>query len=242
MQKLNKDFLASVFSEINICLNEDQKNAFAEYYDYLISENAKKNLTRITEPDEVVLKHYIDSAMLLKFFDFENNQDLRIVDLGAGAGFPSIPLKICLTDAEIKMIDSINKKVVFLDETIERLGLNKAEAICARAEDILKEEDFRESFDICVSRAVANLSTLSEYCIPFVRVGGWFVSYKADANSEEIEEARNAIGILGGRLDRVESYVLPGTDEKRCLVFIEKIKKTESRYPRRAGIPSKRPL
>lgn len=242
MQKLNKDFLDKAFSEINICLNEDQKNAFVAYFDHMISENEKKNLTRITEPNNVVLKHYIDSVMLLKYFDFEDNHDLKIVDLGAGAGFPSIPLKICLPNTEMKMIDSINKKVVFLEDTIEMLGLKNAEAICARAEDILKEENFRENFDLCVSRAVANLSTLSEYCIPFVKLGGWFVAYKADANSDEIEEAKNAIEILGGRLDRIESYFLPGTDEKRCLVFIEKIKNTESRYPRRAGIPLKRPL
>ena len=259
--KLNLNYLESSLGKLNICLSDEQKNAFSDYYDFMIHENSKKNLTRIVDDKEVVLKHYIDSIFISKYIDIANNRDLKIVDIGAGAGFPSIPLKICFPDVDILMIDSVKKKVDFLNDVIDLLHLEKAEAICGRAEDILSingfevgsdsEDDFkldeerrffRERFDFCVSRAVANLSTLSEYCIPFVKVGGEFIAYKSDSDSDEIKNAENAISVLGGRIKKIEDFVLPDTDEKRCFVFIEKISETEKKYPRRAGIPLKRPL
>ncbi len=242
MKKLNLELLQEKFSDLNICLNDLQKNQFSEYYSYMIEENSKKNLTRITEEKEVVLKHYIDSVFISKYINFRDNLDLKIVDLGAGAGFPSIPLKICFPQIRVSMIDSVNKKVVFLEECIERLGLDGAEAICARAENILKDEEYREGFDFCVSRAVAELRILAEYCIPFVKEGGYFVAYKSGSASEEIRQAENAVSVLGGRVERIEEFCLPGTEDKRTLIFIKKIKRTESKYPRREGIPSKRPL
>ena len=197
------------------------------------------NLTAITEFSEVISKHFLDSLSIIKVYRPVNE---KILDIGTGAGFPGIPIKIAFPNTQLVLMDSLNKRVRFLDEVIEKLNLCNIRAIHGRAEDYGREIHFREAFDICTSRAVARLSTLSEYCIPYVKVGGNFISYKSGNLAEELKEAEKAIGILGGRLIKTEEFDLPNTDIKRSLILIEKTKKTPNKYPRLVGKPSKDPL
>ncbi|GHU43432.1 ribosomal RNA small subunit methyltransferase G [Clostridia bacterium] len=170
------------------------------------------------------------------------NRTYRLLDLGTGAGFPGIPLKIVFPELEIVLLDSVNKKLVFLQEVIDTLGLKKIEVVHGRAEDLARDSAYRESFDFCVSRAVALLSSLSEYCIPFVKKNGVFISYKSGKFEEELKKAEKAIGILGGKLEKVEMFQLPDTDMKRSLILVRKVKNTKKLYPRKAGLPSKQPI
>lgn len=227
-------------SELGVELSDIQVEQFFTYYELLIEKNKVMNLTAITELDEVLKKHFLDSISLRKVLDL--NQNISILDLGTGAGFPGIPLKIAFPHLKVSLVDSLNKRVLFLQEVIEKLNLNEIEAIHARAEDLARQKEYREGFDLCVSRAVANLSTLSEYCLPFVKVGGSFISYKANEVEKEVEEAKKALFLLGGKCTGVENFSLPGTDIHRSFVIIEKEKKTPKTYPRKAGIPAKKPL
>ena len=170
------------------------------------------------------------------------NNELKIIDIGTGAGFPGLPLKIMMPDVKFTLLDSLNKRVSFLNEVIDELKLKDIEALHGRAEDYASDNKYREKYDICVSRAVANLSTLSEYCIPFVKEDGFFISYKAGESEEEINNSKNAIKILGGKINKVEEFVLPGTDASRVFVFIRKLELTDKKYPRKAGVPAKKPL
>lgn len=224
----------------DIELSEIQQNQFAKYYELLIEWNQHINLTAITDYDEVMMKHFRDSLCISDAIDVKTVNNL--IDIGTGAGFPGIPIKILYPDIKVTLLDSLQKRVNFLNVVIEELGLSGITAIHGRAEDIARDVDYREKYDLCVSRAVANLTSLCELCIPFVKVGGNFVSYKAEKAEEELSVARYAIGELGGGNVKSVPSILPGTDYSRNLIVIEKISTTANRYPRKAGTPIKKPL
>lgn len=226
--------------QLGISLTEEQTEQFMLYYEKLIEVNRVMNLTAITEFEDVMRKHFLDSLTLVKAADIKKVK--RVLDLGTGAGFPGIPLKIAFPDTEFVLLDSLNKRIKFLHNIIELCRLKKIQAVHGRAEELAGKKEYRESFDLCVSRAVANLSSLSEYCLPYVEKGGLFVSYKSGNIQEELEAAGYAIQILGGRIKDTVKFKLPGSDMDRSLVVIEKIRETPARYPRRAGIPSREPL
>ena len=234
------DELNDGFSKFGLKPTDLQLSQFMQYYELLTEWNTFMNLTAITEWNEVCTKHFIDSVSLCKAIDC--TKALSIIDIGTGAGFPGIPLKIMFPDLRITLLDSLGKRVKFLDEVIHQLGLEQIDAIHGRAEDFAKPELLRETFDVCVSRAVANLSTLSEYCIPYVKVGGFFVSYKSEKIAEEIDVAKNALSLLGAAITQQVGFVLPNSDIYRNLLVIKKEKATPKKYPRKAGLPSKEPL
>lgn len=227
-------------SALGIELNEKQLEQFKKYYNMLIEKNKVMNLTAITEWEEVIDKHFIDSISLVKAIDLSG--DKYVLDLGCGAGFPGIPLKIAFPNLKIVLLDSLNKRILFLKEVIEELGLEDIEALHGRAEDYARKSEYREQFDYCVSRAVANLTSLSEYCIPYVKEGGYFISYKSGKVKEEVKEVKKALYLLGGKMENMISFQLPETDMERNFVLIKKEKKTPKKYPRKAGIPTKEPL
>lgn len=226
--------------ELGIVLSEQQMEQFITYYEMLVEKNKVMNLTAITEFEDVLKKHFTDSLSLVKAVDLSN--ELEIIDIGTGAGFPGIPLKIAFPNLKITLLDSLNKRIAFLQEVIDQLGLQDIEALHGRAEDFAKPNQLREKYDICVSRAVANLSTLSEYCMPYVKVGGSFISYKSEKVTDELKLAEHAIDVLGGEVTDQVDFQLPGTDLYRNLVVIKKNKQTPKMYPRKAGIASKKPL
>ncbi len=232
-------YLEQELIQAGIHLEEGQIHQLETYYQMLVEKNKVMNLTAITAFEDVVQKHFIDSMMLLRYADLKAK---KVIDVGTGAGFPGIPLKIACPDAEIVLLDSLNKRVQFLKEVMDALHLEKIEAVHGRAEDMAKKAEYREHFDYCVSRAVANLSTLSEYGVPFVKVGGCFISYKSGEMEEESKQAEQAIRILGGEKEKIESFRLPDSDIGRSLIFIRKKKETSKKYPRKAGLPSKEPL
>lgn len=234
----NVEYFLYELGKLNISLSEMQINQFIRFYEMLIEKNKVMNLTAITEFDEVIDKHFLDSLNLFRLIDL--NSEKRLLDLGTGAGFPGIPLKIAFPKIKITLVDSLNKRVMFLNDVVNQLGLEDVECVHARAEDLAKEKEYREEYDICVSRAVANLSTLSEYCIPFVKVGGNFISYKSGDCDEEINSSKAAIKKLGARISKVENFEIK--DMGRSFVVIDKISSTPNKYPRKAGLPSKEPL
>jgi len=225
-------------SNLKLELTEKQIEQFLKYYEMLIEKNKVMNLTAITEYDEVIEKHFLDSISLCQVYDL--SKPVKILDMGTGAGFPGVPLKIAFPKVEITLADSLNKRIKFLDEVVAELGLEKVTTVHARAEELARNKEHRESYDLVVSRAVANLSTLGEYCIPFVKMGGNFISYKSGEVDEEVNAAGKAIKILGGEMKDVYKFDL--SDQKRSFVTIEKIKTTPKKYPRKAGTPSKEPL
>lgn len=225
---------------LDIVLDQEQIDQFDEYYEILVEWNKVMNLTGITEYQEVVEKHFLDSLSIVKVMDMDQAE--RVIDIGTGAGFPGIPLKIAFPKLDIVLLDSLNKRIRFLDHVIEELGLEGIRTIHGRAEDFARDGKYRERFDLCVSRAVANLSSLSEYCLPYVKVGGRFVSYKSGDIEEEVNDASKAIALLGGKKERIEKFQLPDTDIQRSFVVIGKTKNTQKRYPRKVGIPTKEPL
>ena len=235
-----KEKLKKKAENIGIALNELQLQQFQDFYELLIEKNKVMNLTSITEEDEVIDKHFIDSLTCNRVIDM--NQVKSVIDIGTGAGFPGIPLKIVYPDSDFVLLDSLNKRVRFLNEAIELLHLKKIQAVHGRAEDLARKPEFRGKFDLCVSRAVANLNTLSEYCIPFVRVNGFFISYKAQKGLEEIHESDHCMKELGSKIMRVDEFKLTDIDSNRVLIKIKKCKGTSKLYPRKAGIPSKNPL
>ena len=237
--------LTDSLEKMNISLSDDQVSKFLRYYEMLVETNKVMNLTAITEFDEVMIKHFADSLSIVKLFDLSAEKDIKVLDIGTGAGFPGIPLKIAFPDIRITLLDSLTKRIRFIDDVINELDLNSSgsiETTDMRSEDYVRTEDVRESFDLVVSRAVANLAVLSEYSLPYVRIGGSFISYKGDKASEELNEAEKAIDILGGEVNDVMTFTLPGTDISRTLINIKKTRPTPDKYPRKAGLPNKKPL
>lgn len=226
--------------KLGIILSERQIEQFLKYYEMLVEWNQMINLTAITEYEDVMKKHFVDSVSLIKAYDV--SKESTVIDVGTGAGFPGLALKIAFPEMKVTLLDSLNKRIHFLNVVIEELGLSKVEAVHGRAEDFAKQGRLRESFDLCVSRAVANLSTLSEYCLPFVRVGGQFISYKSEKIVEEMKTAENAILLLGGNISRQIEFMLPDSDIYRNLFVIDKVKETPKKFPRKAGLPGKEPL
>lgn len=227
-------------NQIGITLNDKQKEQFDKFYELLVEWNKVMNLTGITEYEEVNEKHFVDSLSIVKAINM--NDVKSVIDIGTGAGFPGIPLKIAFPHLKVVLLDSLNKRINFLNTVISELGLENIETIHGRAEDFAKQADYREQFDLCVSRAVANLATLSEYCIPYVEKGGMFVPYKSGEIDEEVEQAKKAVHVLGGKLENVIKFQLPGTEIGRSFVVIKKVQNTAKKYPRKAGLPSKEPI
>ena len=227
---------------LSLTLSEKQKEQFYQYYELLIEWNKVMNLTAITELDEVVTKHFVDSLLLLKVVPDIDITAYKCIDVGTGAGFPGIPLKIAFPNLKMTLLDSLNKRVGFLNEVIKQLGLEEIQAVHGRAEDYGRDGAYREQFDLCVSRAVANMSTLSEYCIPFVAKGGLFVPYKSGKVEEEVKQAESAVRKLGGQMGEVITHILPGTNVERTFIPVKKVGVTAKKFPRKAGLPSKEPL
>lgn len=223
-----------------VTLTDKQIEQFEKYYELLVEWNKVMNLTGITEFDEVMQKHFVDSMAAAKYAEMEKVNSL--IDVGTGAGFPGIPLKIVYPHIQVTLLDSLNKRIKFLEEVVDNLGLTGIETVHGRAEDAAKKAEYREQFDLSVSRAVANLASLTEYCLPFVKVGGKFVSYKSVSVDEEITQSKKAVYVLGGEIGKVEKFNLPESDMERSLVIIEKKRSTPKKYPRKAGMPTKEPL
>ena len=237
-----KDRLSRELNQFSIILENSQINQFYQYYELLDEWNKVMNLTAITDQKEVITKHFVDSLALVKAMGEISTKEYKIIDIGTGAGFPGIPLKIAFPQLKITLMDSLNKRIKFLNEVIEQLGLKEITAVHSRAEDLGRDKDYREQYDLSVSRAVANLSTLSEYCMPFVKPGGFFISYKSGKIEEELTSAKHAIFLLSGKVSGVESFTLDGADAERTLVKIEKVNEISKKYPRKAGVPAKEPL
>ena len=251
---MDKQQFRDYLKEMHVDISDYQHEQFDKYHKVLAEWNEFMNLTGITEYEEVQIKHFADSLALReavenvsdKHKDIKDiitfDKDMSIIDVGTGAGFPGIPLKIAFDKCSCTLLDSLNKRVKFLNEVIDQLGLDGIEAVHLRAEEGARKPEYRERFSVAVSRAVANLSTLSEYCMPFVKVGGYFTAYKSGDIDNEIKEAENAIKQLGGQVECVYKFNLPKTDIERSVIFIKKIKNTAKKYPRKAGLPSKEPL
>ncbi len=243
MQKAYEKEIAQFLSDgksLGIAFTDRQIEQFLLYYEMLIEKNKVMNLTGIVELSEVMQKHFIDSLTICQSISLEKVE--KLLDIGTGAGFPGIPLKIMFPHIQITLLDSLKKRLDFLEEVIEALHLTGIAVLHGRAEDYAREKEHREAYDLCVSRAVANLSTLSEYCLPYVKTNGCFISYKSGKAEEEILAAQKAMQILGGSLTETVYFTLPNSDIKRILVKIEKIRKTPLKYPRKAGLPSKEPI
>ncbi len=237
------EIFKSGLNELNIKINDKQLQQFIKYYEYLVEKNKVMNLTAITEFDEVIIKHFLDSLSLIKAVDLTKYSDkVKIIDIGTGAGFPGIPLKIVYPQVDIILLDSLNKRINFLNEVIEILGLEGISAVHGRSEELGNSPLYREQFDFCVSRAVANMSVLSEFCIPFVKIGGQFISYKAGDSDEEIKDGEFAVKLLGGQIKEEILFTIPNSDISRKFVVVNKIKNTGKKYPRKAGTPAKNPL
>lgn len=237
MENFKKRFL-ELANKININLTENQIEKFHKYMKLLLKWNEKINLTAITDEDEIILKHFVDSLTVLKYI----NENDKIIDVGTGAGFPGIPIAIMMPNVKITLLDSLNKRINFLNEVIRKLDLKNIETIHSRSEDCGKDILFREKYDIALARAVANLSTLSEYLLPFIKIDGKMICMKGSNLEEELKNAEYAIKELGGEFVLKDEFELPDSDIKRNIIIVEKVKYTPKIYPRKAGLPSKEPI
>lgn len=243
MNQIFVDKMSEGLNELGIILQEHQLKQFYQYYELLVEWNKVMNLTAITELEDVVSKHFMDSLSLIKAVKDLSEQEVSVIDVGTGAGFPGIPLKIAFPKLKITLLDSLNKRINFLNEVIDQLGLGSdITTIHGRAEDFGRDNSYREQYDFCVSRAVANAATLSEYCLPFVKVGGSFIPYKSGKIDDELEQGKKAIAALGGQVEDILRFQLAGADADRALVVIRKKEKTNKKFPRKAGLPSKEPI
>ena len=225
-------------AKMNISLLKEQYGQFYAYMELLIEWNEKMNLTAITDPKEIILKHFVDSLTIAKYV----KEDKSIIDMGTVAGFPGIPIKIYRKDIKVVLADSLNKRIKFLDEVIDKLKLENVETIHCRAEELGKNKQYREKFDYATSRAVANLSTLSEYLMPFVKLNGKCIFMKTIEVEEELEKAKKAIKTLGGKIEKVDKFEIPESDLGRSIIIVKKEKITPSKFPRKPGTPAKEPL
>ena len=238
MKTVFYEVLLKKTQKINIKINNDQIHKFYKYMQLLLEWNEKINLTAITDENEIILKHFVDSLTVLKYI----NENDKIIDVGTGAGFPGIPIAIMMPNVIITLLDSLNKRINFLNKAIKELDLKNVETIHFRSEDCGKDMLYREKYDISIARAVANLSTLSEYLLPFVKIGGKMICMKGSEIEEELKNAEYAIKELGGEFVLKDEFKLPDSDIKRNIIIVKKVKYTPKIYPRKAGLPSKEPL
>ena len=234
------DNLKRALAILNIPADENTIDRFRGYMDDILAWNEKVNLTTITEPTEFIVKHFIDSIITVEYDEFKNAG--KIIDVGTGAGFPGVPLAIVSPDKEFVLMDSLKKRLNIIDEICKKMEISNACTVHARAEELAQNKDHREQYDLCVSRAVANLATLSEYCLPFIRKGGFLLAYKGPEAEQEVKDAKKAIKILGGRVNEIRSSRLDEFDIHHNIVVIEKVADTPAKYPRKAGTPSKQPI
>ena len=232
------NILSEAVKQFNLTLSEAELNAFDTYADMIRERNKVVNLTSILDDEGMAIKHFADSLALVQYID---NKKASLIDVGTGAGFPGIPLKIALPELNVTLMDALNKRLVFLQDVTNELSLNKVNFVHARAEDGGRDKKYREKFDIATARAVASLPVLCEYCLPFVKVGGVFLAMKGHSE-DEISESAKAVKVLGGKIERVDEFMLPGTDMTRSIVVVRKVKNTPPQYPRKAGQPSKSPI
>lgn len=244
MDRENKiNYIFEMFNKNNISLSRLQCEQFLLYYELLVDWNSRINLTTITDFEEVVLKHFIDSSALLALKDVSRETIKgQVIDVGTGAGFPGIPLKIVDPSLKVTLLDALNKRILFLQCVCDNLKLKDVKLIHMRAEDAAVNPLYREKYDVCVARAVANMSTLSEYCLPFIHKSGYFLAYKSGDINEELNEARKCIKIMGGEIKKIERFSLPDSDIARSMVMIRKVENTPKKYPRKAGLPGKHPI
>lgn len=232
--------LEKALNELGIQYTENMISQFEGYRNGVIEWNEKVNLTAITDPQEFVIKHFIDSVLCVGFDEYKAAK--KVIDVGTGAGFPGVPLAILSQDKEFTLMDSLNKRLKIIDELSAGIGLANVQTVHARAEELARNKAHREKYDICVSRAVANLTTLSEYCLPFIKVGGYLLAYKGPDAEAELADAKKAISILGGQVEKMEKAQLDDFGLDHRIIFIKKVKNTPAKYPRKAGTPSKEPL
>lgn len=232
--------LAEGLDQLQIQYDDQVLNKYCKYMERILEWNKMVNITSITDPEQFVEKHYLDSLLSVTCSEFKRAK--RVIDIGTGGGFPGIPLALAAPDKEFLLIDSLNKRIKIINEICAEIGISNVTAIHGRAEELAKNKQYREQFDLCVSRAVANLATLAEYCIPFICKGGWFLAYKGPDTEKELAEAEKALKILGGHIQREEKASLDGFTLQHKIIFIEKTRKTPTKYPRKAGTPSKEPL
>ena len=233
-----KSYFLENLKELNIKLDDKQIKNFYNFMNELIEWNEKINLTAITQPQEIIQKHFIDSLTILKYI----NENDSIIDIGTGAGFPGIPLKLAKESLNITLLESLNKRILFLDDVIKNQNLNKIKTIHSRVEDVANNQEYREKFDIATSRAVARLNVLLEYLLPLIKLNGKCICMKGSNIEEEIKESEKALKILGGKIEKIDEFELPNSDMKRTIIVIRKISNTPNKYPRNAGIPSKKPI
>ncbi|MBQ6661124.1 MAG: 16S rRNA (guanine(527)-N(7))-methyltransferase RsmG [Lachnospiraceae bacterium] len=239
----NDDCLNAGLAELGITLTDRMREQLHTYYEMLIETNRVMNLTAITEYEDVCVKHFLDSLCLVKALpELREKADLSLIDVGTGAGFPGIPLKIVFPELRVTLLDSLQKRVLFLQKVVAECGLSDVLCVHGRAEEYSRKPEFREQYDICVSRAVTRMASLTELCLPYVNVGGKFVPYKAAEFDEELAEAKSAIATLGGAVESKQTYTVPQSDYGRTLLVVRKKKPTDKRYPRGGGKPMKQPI